>query len=67
MPRKFIQLRAGTGTLAQPEPNFDITCQCCGQLPTVDIYNVEYGETHHTNLCGPCCFGEADCLDPENW
>ena len=21
----------------------------------------------HMDLCGPCCFGEADAIDPENW
>lgn len=67
MGRKFIQLREGVGTLAQPAPNFDIACGHCGQVPTVDVFNVEYGDTSHTGLCGACCFGEADCVDVENW
>ena len=67
MGRKFMQFRDCIGTLAQPEPNFDIECKVCGQVPTVDIFNVEYDDTSHTGLCGVCCFGEADCVDVENW
>jgi hypothetical protein len=36
--------------------------------PTIDLYSVD-GSTfiEHTNLCGPCMFGEADAIDPETW
>lgn len=47
-------------------PNHDIPCIVCGQKPTVDSVNLD-GSIDHTELCGPCCFGEADCIDPENW
>ncbi len=38
-------------------PNYNDACENCGQLPTVD----------DLGLCGPCCFGEADCINPDNW
>lgn len=38
------------------EPNYDVECMVCGETPTVD----------DTELCGPCCFGEADTADG-NW
>lgn len=50
------------------KPNYSIECFICGQKPTVDIYD-EKGEKleEHMELCGPCCFGEAECIDPEKW
>ena len=55
----------------QPEsvvlvPNYDIECLSCGQTPTVDLKKKD-GSIHHMDLCGPCCFGEADMKDVENW
>lgn len=48
------------------EPNYEIECVVCGQTPTVDL--LEKGkDVYHTELCGPCCFGEAACIDPEEW
>lgn len=47
-------------------PNYDIPCLMCGDYPTVDIeLNGEI--IHHVELCGPHTWGEAECLDPENW
>lgn len=51
---------------AEYKPNYDIECVNCTQTPTVDVY-VKGKLASHMGLCGPCCFGEADCLDPENW
>lgn len=48
-------------------PNYDIECQNCGERPTVSVRSVRSGFIHNTELCGPCCFGEAACLDPEVW
>jgi hypothetical protein len=48
------------------KPNYEIKCVVCGQLPTVDV-ECKGDKVIHTELCGPCCFGEADCLDPEEW
>lgn len=38
------------------EPNWQVECEVCGMVPTV-------GETQ---LCGPCCFGEAETIGG-NW
>ena len=49
-------------------PNFDIECQNCGQLPTVTIITQdEDDENSESELCGPCFFGGAACIDHENW
>ena len=48
-----------------PKPNYDIECQVCEQTPTVDLHD-DNGVTH-MELCGPCCWGEADAVDPDNW
>ncbi len=51
---------------AQPTPNYKLACFHCGALPTVDVVST-LEPTHHTELCGPCCWGEADTATPENW
>lgn len=51
---------------AKADPNYDIACIVCGQKPTVDIIEKD-GTVEHTELCGVCCFLDADCADPENW
>ena len=53
-------------TPADFRPNYDIACEVCGQTPTIDIYVCGKLRSHH-GLCGPCCWGEADTIDPENW
>lgn len=60
-------MKTDTTTVAQYLPNYDRPCQNCGQTPTVDLKPVAGGEVSHLDLCGPCCFGEAACIDPENW
>lgn len=50
----------------ESQPNYRIPCVMCGQTPTVDLLEKGH-DTYHTELCGPCCFGEAACLDPEEW
>ena len=42
--------------LADGDQDWDTPCTVCGQVPTV----------HPTELCGPCCFGEADTING-NW
>lgn len=37
--------------------NYEVSCCACQQLPTV-------GESE---LCGPCFYGEAACVDPREW
>lgn len=41
-------------------------CMNCGQSPTVLVFVGDKLE-YDTELCGACCFGEAACIDPENW
>ncbi len=53
-------------TEAQFMPNYNIRCDNCHQTPTVDVF-VKGTLQSHMELCGPCCFGEAACIDPENW
>lgn len=43
-------------TLRPGDPDWNTPCITCGELPTV----------HPTELCGPCCFGEADTAGG-NW
>ncbi len=42
--------------LKDNDKDWQTPCVVCGQLPTV----------HPTELCGPCCFGEAETLNG-NW
>lgn len=49
------------------KPNYNRKCQNCEQVPTVDIYSEDGVLQTHIDLCGPCCFGNADCIDPKNW
>lgn len=65
---RLQQQRATKGPVvkARFSPNLKRLCQNCGQLPTVDIY-VGKELQNHTDLCGVCTWGEAACIDPENW
>jgi len=47
-------------------PDWESECEVCGASPTVTI-EVKGMVVSATGLCGACCFGEADCLDPDNW
>jgi hypothetical protein len=47
-------------------PNYEIKCDVCEQTPTVDVESSD-GKIIHTELCGPCCFGEASAIDPKEW
>lgn len=42
--------------LKDGDKNYKVKCIVCGETPTV----------HPTELCGPCCFGEADTYGG-NW
>lgn len=44
------------GALKDGAKDWDTECQCCEAKPTV----------HPTQLCGPCCFGEAETING-NW
>lgn len=48
------------------EPDYDDQCQNCGASPTVTA--VKDGVVvYRAHLCGPCCWGTADAIDPEEW
>lgn len=47
-------------------PNYACNCIVCGQAPTVEgVKNA--GVVYASEMCGPCTFGEAACLDPQEW
>jgi hypothetical protein len=47
-------------------PNYSARCENCGQSPTVE--GVKDGKVvYSSDMCGPCTFGKAACLDPEEW
>lgn len=47
-------------------PNYIARCENCDQSPTVE--GVKDGKVvYESGMCGPCTFGEAACLDPEEW
>ena len=47
-------------------PDYEQPCQNCEATPTVT--GVYQGKVVvRPDLCGPCCWGEAACIDPENW
>lgn len=48
------------------EPDWESACENCGMTPTVTAF-LEGEMVHHTGLCGPCTWGEADMLDPTLW
>lgn len=48
-------------------PDYDSECENCGQSPVVTIENESGDVIHRVGLCGPCCWGDSDCLDPDNW
>lgn len=48
-------------------PDYKQKCQNCGQTPVVTIQNSEGKVINDFNMCGPCTFGEAACIDPGEW
>jgi len=52
-------------TEATVKPNYAGHCEVCGESPTVVV--VAEGQEDDLGLCGPCCFGTARALDPDNW
>lgn len=55
-----------TTVLDSYDPDYEVPCENCGQYPTVT--GVKDGIVEmHTGMCGPCTWGEAAMLDPEEW
>jgi hypothetical protein len=48
-------------------PNYRRRCIVCGQKPTIDIKPINGAPKQPTDMCGACTWGEADCIDPDNW
>lgn len=48
-------------------PDYEQKCDNCGASPVVTIENENNEVIYNYEMCGPCVFGEADCIDPENW
>jgi len=47
-------------------PNDEGTCVACNQSPTVN-FEANGKVVLATDLCGPCYFGTAEAVDPDNW
>ena len=62
---------SATSVVMKFSPNYNVSCEVCGNTPTVDmlIISKENGEviTEKSGLCGCCYFGESSCIDPTNW
>lgn len=43
--------------MAKVKADYSRKCEVCGATPVVNV----------SGMCGPCTFGEADCLDPDEW
>jgi len=48
------------------EPDYTEKCENCENRPVVTAI-LDGKVVHNFHLCGPCTFGEASCLDPEEW
>lgn len=42
-------------------------CENCGATPVAVIQDDQGEIVYNYKMCGPCTFGEADCIDPANW
>ena len=49
------------------DPDYRTKCEVCGQTPTVCIKRENGKVYYHSGMCGPCTWGEADTIDPDNW
>ena len=48
------------------KPDYKRRCEVCGQKPVVT--GVTGGKVvYQGTMCGVCSWGEAACLDPEEW
>lgn len=63
---KYLEKIMNKSVQAKFRPNYLNKCLVCEGSTTVDIYVDNKLETE-TVLCGACTWGEADCINPENW
>ena len=48
-------------------PDYEQQCSNCGTSPVVTIQNSKGKVITDFEMCGPCTFGSAECIDPDNW
>lgn len=58
--------------MSEPEtnvavPDYDTECDICGNTPVVVIKDASDNVVHELGMCGACTWGEAACIDPDNW
>lgn len=54
------------GTIETFVPDYKHKCEVCEQKPVVT--GVTLGKVvYRSGMCGPCTFGSADAIDPEDW
>lgn len=56
-----------SGTKSVWKPDYESYCDVCGQSPVVTSVDEDGKENYRSDMCGPCTFGEAACLDPDVW
>lgn len=49
------------------KPDYKRKCENCGQSPCVVAEYSDGSEDYEFEMCGPCTFGSAKCIDPEEW
>jgi len=49
------------------EPDYNTPCDNCGQVPPTVTATLNGKVVNHWEMCGPCVWGEASCIDPEEW
>jgi len=52
------------------DPDYTKLCCNCGNTPVVTGVMKkanEYVTVYNSEMCGPCTFGSASCIDPEEW
>lgn len=49
------------------DPNYKRKCCVCGQKPCVRIRLLNNSVYYDGDMCGPCTWGEAETIDPNNW
>jgi hypothetical protein len=66
--RGVMQNKDGMEFSVYSDPHYGKRCVVCGQKPVVRIRRVDTDELEiDSDMCGPCTFGEAACLDPAEW
>ena len=69
---KFIVMKDTETKIAECDveilvPDYETPCTNCGQVPTVTSETTDGVQVIHLESCGPCTWGDASTIDPENW